>query len=207
MAASDADPMKLPVFAPDMRIGLFGGSFNPAHEGHRLVALQCLKRLQLDRIWLLVSPGNPLKDHSELAPLSARIEQTRALMDHPDIVVSGFEAARGFTYSYETLQFLTASAPKTRFVWIMGADNLVNFDHWERWEEIARLLPMAVYARPGDTLKAPTSKAATALTAHRIPEEAAETLADQPPPAWVYLHGVMSPQSSTAIRKARKSGP
>ncbi|MEQ1769269.1 MAG: nicotinate-nucleotide adenylyltransferase, partial [Devosia sp.] len=160
----------MPAYAPGMRIGLFGGSFNPAHEGHRLVALQCLKRLQLDVVWLLVSPGNPLKNHTELAPLTVRVAQTRALMAHPAIHVTGFEAAHRFTYSYQTLQFLTAAAPATRFVWIMGADNLVNFDRWERWEEIARLVPIAVYARPGDALRAPISKAATALADFRIPE-------------------------------------
>jgi nicotinate-nucleotide adenylyltransferase len=193
----------MPPFAPGMRIGLFGGSFNPAHEGHRLVALQCLKRLQLDAVWLLVSPGNPLKDQSGLAPLTERVRATRALMDHPALEVTGFEAAHGFTYSYETLQFLTEAAPNTRFCWIMGADNLEHFDRWERWEEIARLVPIAVYARPGSALKAPLSKAATALAAYRIPEEAAETLMERDPPAWVYLHGIMSEQSSTAIREGR----
>lgn len=197
--------MKLPTFAPGMRIGLFGGSFNPAHEGHRLVALQCLKRLRLDAIWVLVTPGNPLKDHSELAPLAERLAQTRALMAHPAIEVTGFEASHGFTYSYQTLEFLVGAAPETRFVWIMGADNLEHFDRWERWEEIARLVPMAVYARPGSALKAPLSKAGTALGAFRLPEEAAETLAEREPPAWVYLHGIMSDLSSTAIREGRET--
>jgi nicotinate-nucleotide adenylyltransferase len=188
-----------------MRIGLFGGSFNPAHDGHRLVALQCLKRLQLDAVWILVTPGNPLKDHAELAPLGERVAATRALMNHPRLEVTGFEAAHGFTYSYQTLQFLTQSAPQTHFVWIMGADNLAFFDRWERWEEIARMVPMAVYARPGSALKAPLSKAATALEAFRLPEEAAETLAEHSPPAWVYLHGIMSELSSTAIRQGRET--
>ncbi|MEO6394399.1 MAG: nicotinate-nucleotide adenylyltransferase [Devosia sp.] len=196
----------MPSFAPRMRIGLFGGSFNPAHEGHRLVALQCLKRLQLDAVWLLVSPGNPLKDHAQLQPLATRVDQTREVMNHhPAIAVTGFEAERGFQYSYQTLEFLTAAAPETRFVWIMGSDNLIDFDRWERWEEIARLLPMAIYARPGAALKAPLSKAATALAGFRLPEEAAETLAERSPPVWVYLHGVMSEQSSTAIRQTSQS--
>jgi nicotinate-nucleotide adenylyltransferase len=188
-----------------MRIGLFGGSFNPAHEGHRLVALQCLKRLRLDALWVLVSPGNPLKDHTELAPLAGRVAQTRALMAHPAIKVTGFEAGHGFTYSYETLEFLVGAAPRTRFVWIMGGDNLEHFDRWERWEEIARLVPMAIYARPGSALQAPLSRAATALADFRLPEEAAETLAERDPPAWVYLHGIMSDLSSTAIREGRET--
>ena len=195
----------LPIASPGMRIGLFGGSFNPAHEGHRLVALQCLKRLRLDRIWLLVSPGNPLKDHSQLAPLSQRVAETRGLMDHPQIEVTGFEAAHQFRFTVDTLSYLSQSRPGVHFVWIMGADNLSQFHHWERWREIAATMPMAVYARPGSTLGATASKAAIALKAQRIPEAAAESLATMAPPAWVYLHGITSPQSSSAIRAARKA--
>lgn len=194
---------ELPVATPGMRVGLFGGSFNPAHEGHRLVAVQCLARLGLDAMWLLVSPGNPLKDHSELAPLAQRVAGTRALMDHPDIKVTGFEAAHGFRYSFDTLSHLKDACPGTRFVWVMGADNLRQFHEWERWQDIAALMPMAVYARPGSNLRATFSKAATVLRDHRIPESAATTIADREPPAWVYLHGMMSRQSSTAIRASR----
>ena len=188
-----------------MRVGLFGGSFNPAHEGHLLVARQCLKRLGLDAVWLLVSPGNPLKDHSELEPLAKRVRDTRALMSDPRIEVTGFEAAHGFSYSFDTLRYLRQSFPGTRFVWIMGADNLRQFHEWERWRDIANLMPMAVYARPGSTLRATFSTAATALKAFRVPEDEAETIADQDPPAWVYLHGMTSRQSSGAIRASRKS--
>lgn len=185
-----------------MRVGLFGGSFNPVHEGHRLVAIQCLKRLQLDAIWVLVSPGNPLKDHSELAPLSARIAAVREMMAHPRIEVTGFEARHGFTYSFETLSYLNQACESAKLVWIMGGDSLRDFDRWERWEDIAKMVPIAVYARPGASYRATFSKAATALKAFRIPEEEAETLAGREPPAWVYLRGVMSAQSSTAIRAA-----
>jgi nicotinate-nucleotide adenylyltransferase len=196
---------ELPNFARGMRIGLFGGSFNPAHEGHRLVALQCLRRLNLHAIWMLVSPGNPLKDHSELAPLAERVERTRALMAHPQIRVTGFEAARGFTYTYDTLNFLVSACAGVNFVWIMGADSLESFDRWERWRDIAALMPLAVYARPGRTLTAPRSKAARVLAPFRIPEEQAESLAGRPPPAWVYLRGLMSGQSSTALRAAGRA--
>jgi nicotinate-nucleotide adenylyltransferase len=168
------------------------------------VAVQCLKRLALDAVWILVSPGNPLKNNSNLAPLEARVRATRALMDHPKILVTGFEAEHGFRYSFDTLSYLRDTVP-ARFVWIMGADNLVQFDRWERWEEIAALMPIAVYARPGSTVRATFSKAATALKARRIPEADAETLADRDPPAWVYLHGIMSRQSSSAIRAAQTS--
>ncbi len=186
-----------------MRIGLFGGSFNPAHEGHMLVALQCLKRLALDRLWVLVSPANPLKDRAALAPLEERLSATRQLMAHPRIEVTGFEAAHGFYYTYETLKFLLEAAEGTHFVWIMGADGLRDFDRWERWEEIAQMMPIAVYARPGTSFRATLSKAATRLRAYRIPEQEAATLAGRTPPAWVYLHGVMSAQSSSAIRAGR----
>lgn len=194
-----------PPAEPGMRIGLFGGSFNPAHDGHRLVALQCLRRLALDRVWILVSPGNPLKDHAELAPLSDRVAATERLMDHPQLDVTGFEATHDFRYTWETLDWLVAAEPGVNFVWIMGADSLLNFDRWERWEDIARAMPMAVYARPGATFRATRSKAAVALSEFRLPEDKAGILAESRPPAWVYLRGIMSGQSSTAIRSARAS--
>jgi nicotinate-nucleotide adenylyltransferase len=200
-----ADHLKRLAAEPGMRIGLFGGSFNPAHDGHRLVALQCLRRLALDRVWILVSPGNPLKDHAELAPLDDRVAMTERLMDHPQIDVTAFEAARHLHYTYETLDYLVAAEPGVKFVWIMGADSLLNFDRWERWEEIAKTMPIAVYARPGATFRATKSRAAVALGEFRLPEDKAAILADSKPPAWVYLRGVMSPQSSTAIRKSRGS--
>jgi nicotinate-nucleotide adenylyltransferase len=186
-----------------MRVGLFGGSFNPAHEGHRLVALQCLRRLGLDRLWVLVSPANPLKDRSELAPLLERVAAAKSVLDHPRIDVTAFETAHAFRYTYETLAYLVAAEPAVRFVWIMGADSLMSFDRWERWEEIAATVPIAVYARPGAGLRATRSRAALALQAWRLPEDRAVELADSPPPAWVYLRGVMSAQSSTAIRQRR----
>jgi nicotinate-nucleotide adenylyltransferase len=125
-------------------------------------------------------------------------------MDHPRIEVTGIEAARGLHYTFDTLSYLGRAAEGVKFVWIMGADSLMSFDRWERWQDIARLVPMAVYARPGANFRATQSRAATALKTFRIPEDAAETLADRVPPAWVYLRGVMSGQSSTAIR-ARKA--
>lgn len=197
------DVTTIPPHGSGQRIGLFGGSFNPIHEGHRLVAEQCLKRLGLDAVWLLVSPGNPLKDHAELAPLEARVAAANALLAHPRLIATGLEALRPSRYTVDTLEWLAATCPGVHFVWIMGADNLVQFDRWERWRDIAALMPMAIYARPGSTLRATSSKAAIALKAHRIAEGEAETLALRPPPAWVYLRGVMSAQSSSAIRAAR----
>jgi nicotinate-nucleotide adenylyltransferase len=197
------DRMKVPYAEAGMRIGLFGGSFNPAHEGHRLVALQCLKRLQLDRVWILVSPGNPLKDHTDLDSLDRRLEQTIKVMDDPRLQVTAFEAPLRFTYTSQTIAYLRETHPGVHFVWIMGADSLMSFDHWENWETIAASVPMAIYARPGSALRATRSPAATALAEARIPEDEATTLASRPAPAWVYLRGVMSTASSTAIRQAR----
>jgi nicotinate-nucleotide adenylyltransferase len=163
-----------------------------------------MKRLGLNAVWLLVSPGNPLKDHSDLAPLAERVTEARALMQHPAIRVTGFEAAHGFTYTFETLSFLKASFPGVRFVWIMGADNLSQLDRWERWREIVRLMPMAIYVRPGSTRLAPVSKAATMLARYRIDESDARRLPLLDPPAWVYLHGLMSPLSSSQLRQRRR---
>lgn len=195
---------ELPPSATGMRIGLFGGSFNPIHDGHRLVVEETLRRLELDALWVLVTPGNPLKNHNELAPLADRVLAARDLLDSPRVRVTGFEAAHGFTYSWQTVRFLTQSLPDRRFVWIMGADNLADFQRWERWRNIAAMVPMAVYVRPGSSRRAPVSMAASYLARWRIDEEDASRLAMLPPPAWVYLHGRQSSLSSSAIRARRQ---
>ncbi len=187
-----------------MRIGLFGGSFNPPHQGHRLVSRQALKRLGLDAIWWLVTPGNPLKNQSQLKPLSERIDAARTLVDHPGVRITGFEAEHGFRYTFDTLAFLKSSLPDRKFVWIMGADNLVGFHNWERWQDIARMMPMAIYVRPGDARQAPFSRAATTLSKYRVDESDAHQLANLQAPAWVYLHGIMSELSSTQLRSRSK---
>lgn len=193
-------PTALPPSASGMRIGLFGGSFNPPHEGHRLVSQQVLKRLQLDAVWWLVTPGNPLKDNRQLAPLTERIAAARELIELPRVYATGFEAEHGFRYTYDTLKFLTETLPDRRFVWIMGADSLRSFHLWERWREIADLMPMAIYVRPGSSRRAPFSPAAQALARYRVDETDAEILPDQQAPAWIYLNGLMSALSSTALR-------
>ena len=195
---------ELPPSGSHMRIGLFGGSFNPIHEGHRLVVEETLRRLELDALWVLVTPGNPLKNHGDLAPLSDRVLAARRLLDNPKVRVTGFEAAHGFTYSWQTVLFLTKTMPDRRFVWIMGADNLVDFQRWERWRNIAAMVPMAVYVRPGSSRRAPVSMAASYLARWRLDEDDAPRLAALPPPAWVYLHGRQSPLSSSAIRAGRQ---
>lgn len=190
----------LPPSAPGMRIGLFGGSFNPPHAGHKLVSRQVMRTLQLDAVWWLVSPGNPLKDNSNLAPLTDRVTAARALIELPNIHVTGFEAEHGFRYSYDSLKYLTQVLSDRHLVWIMGADNLAQFHHWEHWQRIARLMPMAIYERPGSSRKAPFSRTATRFARFRLDAADAPLLPYKEPPAWVYLRGLVSELSSTQIR-------
>ncbi len=192
--------VKLPPHAPGLRVGLFGGSFNPAHQGHRAASLLALRRLRLDCIWWLVSPGNPLKDKRELAPLPARIEAAREIAAHPRIKISGIETAIGMTYSFETVAYLKRRCPGVHFVWIMGADNLAGFHRWRRWRDLINLAPIAIIDRPGSTLKSMSTRAAQVLAPYRLDENAAAHLATAPPPAFVFLHGPRSTQSSTELR-------
>jgi nicotinate-nucleotide adenylyltransferase len=194
-------PVRLPPHAAGMRIGLYGGSFDPPHAGHRHVSLAALRRLRLDRIWWLVTPGNPLKDRRGLPPVAARAAAARALARHPRIAVTAFEAAIGSLYTVDALDYLTRRCAGVRFVWIMGADSLATFHRWKGWRRIAALAPMAVVDRPGWTLRATASKAATRFADRRLPESAAPVLAAASPPAWLYLYGPRSTLSSTALRK------
>ncbi|MGU3464797.1 nicotinate-nucleotide adenylyltransferase [Methylobacterium sp. C33D] len=197
--------LTLPPSAPGMRIGLYGGSFNPAHLGHRHVTLAALRRLGLDRVWWLVSPGNPLKSRSALPSVEARCAQARAIARHPRIAVTGFEAALGVRFTVQTLRFLTRRCPGVHFVWIMGADSLGTFHRWKGFAEIARLVPIAVIDRPSFTMTPLSARAARRLADTRVPEAAASGLALRPPPAWLFLHGPRSTLSSTQIRA--RTGP
>jgi nicotinate-nucleotide adenylyltransferase len=183
-----------------MRIGLLGGSFNPAHEAHRALSLLAWKRLGLDRVWWLVSPGNPLKENSALPPVENRIRQAREAAASPYIDVCAPEVAYRTRYTFDTLKRLRAEYPGTRFVWLMGADNLAQFHRWKRWQEIAELMPIAVIERPGDEDAPLSSKAAHALARYRIDESDAALLMSMLPPSWIYLHGLKSPLSSTSLR-------
>jgi nicotinate-nucleotide adenylyltransferase len=203
-----SDRVILPPHADGMRIGLFGGTFDPPHAAHRAACLLALRRLSLDRVWWLVTPGNPLKDTRGLAPLQERVEAAQLLACHPRIDVTDFEAHLGTSYTYETISYLVRRCPNLHFVWIMGADNLRSFHRWQRWRDIAALVPIAVIDRLGPSLYSAASAAGQALARARIPESAARTLPVRKPPAWVYLHGLKSPLSSTALRaaRARKGG-
>ena len=188
-----------------MRIGLYGGTFNPAHAGHRHVSLLALKRLQLDRVWWVVTPGNPLKERGGLAPACERAAAAAALAGHPRIDVTCFEEEIGAHFTVDTLTYLTARCPAARFVWIMGADSLANFHRWAGWRRITRLMPFAVVDRPGWTLRAAGSRAGLALASYRVDESDAPLLPDLKAPAWTFLHGPRSSLSSTDLRESMRT--
>jgi nicotinate-nucleotide adenylyltransferase len=197
----------LPPHAPGLRVGLFGGTFDPPHEAHLSVALMAIRRLGLDFVWWLVTPGNPLKDTRGLAPLDERLAAARRLARHPRIIVTSFEADLGIRYTYETVRHLKTRCPGVRFVWLMGADNLKSFHRWRQWRHIAESLPIAVVDRAGLSFSATAGRAATALAGFRVPEAAAGTLPGRRLPAWVYLHGLKSPLSSTTLRAGHRHRP
>ncbi|MCS6623613.1 nicotinate-nucleotide adenylyltransferase [Roseibacterium beibuensis] len=189
----------MPYAAPGQVIGLFGGSFDPPHAGHAHVSREALKRFGLDRVWWLVSPGNPLKV-SGPAPLDRRLAAARALVRHPRIEVTGIEAHLGTRYTAETLERLGALYPGVRFVWLMGADNLAQFDRWQHWRWIMETTPVGVLARPGQRISARTAKAAQVYDWARLPASAAPLLGRAKTPAWCFLNLPMVDISSTEIR-------
>jgi nicotinate-nucleotide adenylyltransferase len=195
--------LKAPPFGEGQRIGLFGGSFNPAHYGHYSVALYALKRLELDWVWWMVSPQNPLKDPSETGEYAARVAYTREIARHPRFQVTDIEKQMASRTTAETLRGLRPLLKHGKFVWIMGADSFANLHRWHDWLEIAETLPLAVLARPGFSLRALGGPAATRFSEVQLPTASARKLAGAKPPAWCFIPMPLRPESSTAIRKAR----
>ncbi len=192
--------MATPAAPAGLRIGLMGGSFNPPHAGHVAVARAAMRRLELDRLWLLVSPGNPLKSHNELARLDDRVTSLQRLLHSRRMLATGIEARLGTRYTVDTLAVLRRRFPAARFVWVMGADGLAEMHRWRNWREIASLVAIAVVDRPGWRFKALASPAARTLARSRLDERLAARLPFIEPPAWTYLSIRLSPQSSSAIR-------
>jgi len=190
------------LLEPGMRVGLFGGSFNPAHEGHAHVAETALQRLDLDRVIWLVSPQNPLKSADETADLAERMAGARRMARGPAMIVSDAETRIGSFYTIDTLRVLKARFPGVCFVWIMGADSLASFHRWRGWTQIIRETPVAVIARPDAAIKSRFSPAARRFAFARVPSSAAATLACRQPPAWLYLCAPLNFTSSTALRRA-----
>lgn len=199
--------LRMPHAESGQRIGLFGGSFNPPHEGHVHVCEQALRKLNLSQVWWLVTPGNPLKDHSQLAPLGQRLAACEAITSNPHMKITACEQSMTTRYTFDTLTRIVETNPGVHFVWIMGADNLGQFHLWQRWREIAELMPIAVIDRPESTLSLHSAKAARVLDWCRVDEDDASLLAYARPPAWSFLHGPRNSLSSTALRANRTESP
>ena len=189
----------MPLARPYQHIGLLGGSFDPPHAGHAHVTREALKRFRLDQVWWLVSPGNPLKAAAP-APLARRMAAARALIDHPRVLISDFEARAGTRYTAETLRALMARYPQVRFVWLMGADNLAQLHRWQDWEWIMQNVPIGVLARPGGRISARSSVAARRYTRFRVRAREAGLLAQMQAPAWCFINLPMIDVSSSDIR-------
>jgi len=194
-------PLGLQLGAPaPRRVGLLGGSFNPAHEGHRHISLEALKRLALDEVWWLVAPQNPLKPVRGMAPLTKRVAGARRLARHPRIRVLDLESRLGTRFTIDTVTVLQRILPRTRFIFLMGADNLTQIRHWKSWQGLFSRLPIAVFDRPTYCFKGLAELAARRYAHQRVALRAARHLADRPPPAWAFLPIKLDVHSATDIR-------
>jgi nicotinate-nucleotide adenylyltransferase len=189
------------------RIGLLGGSFNPAHEGHRHVSLEALKRLGLDEVWWLVSPQNPLKSDNGMEPLATRLARAKLIAHHARIKVEAPELLLGTRYTLDTVRALNQLYRQAHFVWLMGADILPQLADWQGWRELFAEIPIAAFARPGWSYAALQSAAPRAFARYRIADSAVRTLATCPPPAWCFIPGRLDSHSATAIRAVRPRRP
>ncbi len=186
------------------RVGLLGGSFNPAHDGHRHISLEALKYLQLDEIWWLVSPQNPLKGIDDMAPLEMRLKEAKRVSRSSKIRVTDIEARLNTRFTVDTLAMLKKDFFNKRFVWLIGADNLLQMPKWREWESLFNGIPVAVFNRSSYSQKALAGTAAKKFAQYRINENVATELADRVPPAWVFLHTVPHPASASRIRRKRE---
>lgn len=194
----------MPPSQPNEIIGLFGGSFNPPHEGHLLVAKYALKYLGLTRLWWMVSPGNPLKDNSFLPAIEYRIRLCERLLKNKDnIDITGFERSINSVTSFNTIDYILNHKKTDRFIWIMGGDNLLKFHHWYKWKDIAKMIPIAIVNRPLDAEPHINSIFAKEYMNNLVPKAQMHNLAFKKPPAWCYLQGNVSYQSSTQLRKTK----
>ncbi|MCA0930011.1 nicotinate-nucleotide adenylyltransferase [Ruegeria profundi] len=180
-------------------VGLFGGSFDPPHPGHVHVTLEAMKAFGLDRVWWLVSPGNPLKERGP-APLARRVNAAKTVMRHPRVEVTDLEALTGTRATADTLAALRRLYPHVKFVWLMGADNLAQFHKWKDWRLIMDSVPVGVVARPGDRISARMSPAARIYAKYRIDGQARHLLGRAQAPAWCFINAPMINVSSTEIR-------
>ena len=192
--------VKPPRMEPGQRIGVMGGTFNPPHGGHALISRTALRRLRLDQLWWVVTPGNPLKLNNGLPPARDRMALCRSLAPDKRMRITAFEQDLATAYTAATLAFLARRYQGVRFVWIMGADNLASFHHWQNWRDIAANVPIAVVDRPGWRLKALASPAAHAMRHAYLPEAQAALLPSRGAPAWTFLTGPLSSLSSTELR-------
>ena len=181
------------------KVGLLGGSFDPAHLGHVAITQHALRRFGLDEIWWLFSPGNPLKSNGP-APMSDRIQVANALIQHPRVLMSDVEARIGTRYTAQTLRHLVSAHRDIQFVWLMGADNLIQFDQWKDWHWIIENVPLGILARPKSRLAPLSAKAAKIYASSRIPQRASHRLADGPTPRWCYVNMPLNHLSSTQLR-------
>ncbi len=187
----------------ELRIGILGGSFNPAHEGHMHISLLALKHLHLDEVWWMVSPQNPLKPAADMAPFEERLRAAGSLARHPDVVVTDIEARLGTRYTAETLAKLKMCFPRTHFVWLMGADNLAQISQWQRWTRIFNLVPIAIFDRAPYSFDALGGKAAHAFKRFKLRNRDARMLVERGPPAWIFFHTRLHPATATAVRAGR----
>lgn len=197
--------LRMPHVERGMTVGLFGGSFNPPHEGHQLVAEIAMRRLDLDQLWWMVTPGNPLKSRTELASLADRIVASEKMLGDPRVKVTAFEQNLDTRFTADTLAHVAARNPGVRFIWIMGADSLKTFHLWQNWRQIIATFPIAIIDRPGSTLSLLSSPMARTFGHARVDEEEAASLGRRPAPAWTFIHDRRSSVSSTQLRAtARK---